>query len=287
MLHQEKMENLETEALMDYLLSCQDYLKENDLLGWKKTFAPDTVVLMKEPPKKRQRMSPNALRWQPLPNCKECQSPDVIEDVAEGSVVCTACGIIQSMQLLGTDPAFMSVDMLKNAYRHVVHRYSRVVYFRSLLLGLQGKTVPSISIEELASLRRTIVGEGSAIHPSVVWTALKKLGLGTKYRRHLEALAVKLSGGLYSPVEIEVDQFFELLTLFRRVECEWDHGVKQTIPTRRVFLSYPYIYYQLCHHIGSPHLTGSHHLLKSVKLLNVLHKVYKPMSEKLCLKITM
>ena len=264
---------------MDYLLNCQPFLKDNDLSGWKTTFAPAATAV--EPPKKRRRMSPNAIEYQPMPPCRGCSSPETIEDVKEGCVVCTACGMIQSLHSLGAiaGVANMSADRMMNASRHVVHRYSRVVYFRSFLLGLQGLTYPQISGQQQASLQAMLDGEGSAT-PSSVLKCLKKMNLSKKFRRHKEALAVRCSRGVYEPVSIPGDVFFKLLTLFRRVEFFWDHGCKQHMPGRRVFMSYPYVYFQLCHHLGVPSLSGAHHLLQSRKLQALLHKSYGRLAKK-------
>jgi len=278
-LHQEKTAALSqnVDALMDYLLRCQEFLKTGDVSGWKESFAPE--LLIPESPKKRRRGSPSALLWTPLPPCRSCKSSETIEDVKEGSVVCTACGIIQSTQTLGIDVAHMSIDRLMNGHRHVVHRYSRVVYFRSFLMSIQGNTRPVLSTEEQASLRLTLGGE-KVITGAVVASVIKRLKLSNRLRRHTESIAITMSGGVYKPIVIPTHTFFELLTLFRRVEFWWDHGMSKNMPGRRVFLSYPYVYYQLCHHLKLHHLSGKHHLLQSRKLLGKLHKAYGRLARK-------
>ena len=119
----------------------------------------------------------------------------------EGSVVCTACGLAQVHQNLGISAANMSFEQLKSASRKKVHLYSRVVYFRSFLLGLQGKTRPTMSTEELGVLRATCAGE-SWIDEAVVSKALKRHKLAAKFRRHRFSIACMLNPG-YSPIFLD------------------------------------------------------------------------------------
>ena len=268
-LHETHAENMEEEELMDYLLSCQTFLMENDLDGWIKNFAPETLT--QEPPKKRRRGSPNDVKWKPLAACKSCKSNETVEDVKEGTVVCTACGIIQDTNIIGNTVAFMSIDGMRTGNRDVVHRYSRLVYFRSILNGLQGLTSPEISEANLTAIKASLGGAECSV--GAVKVALKKLGLLKKYRRHIESITHKMTGGRHMSTRIEGPVFFEILRLFRRVEYFWDRGCSKNMPGRRVFMSYPYVFYQLCFHMGLPH-SGLHHLLKSKHLQGLLHKSY-------------
>lgn len=274
-LHTTYLEKLTGVDQLDYLLSCQDFLKEDDVSGWKTKFAPESSPEINEPerPAKRRRMSPDAVVYMEYPPCLNCRhSRDIISDTREGSVVCCACGLIQKLQQLQQGTANMSFDRLKNGTRKIVHQYSRVVYFRSFVMGLQGRTQPSISSQELADLRATCAG-ASYIDERVVDAALKKLKLATKFRRHKYSLASMLNPE-YKNVFIPAPTYFAMLKLFRMVECHWHHGMKRKLHERRVFFSYPYVFYQLCYHMKCMQYTGSHHLLKSVELLNKLHYAY-------------
>jgi hypothetical protein len=257
---------------MNYLLDCQPYLKENNLNGWMLKFQ-DTEPPVQEPKQKKRRMSPNVVFLERLPRCSECNSNHVIDDVETGSVVCTACGIVQATPSLTTGPANMSADRMMNGTRIAIHRYSRVIYFRSFMLSIQGVTSPEISKQNEKALRLMLAGK-SSIKPTNVRECLKKMGLSGRYRRHIESLTETLSDGKYKPLKIPHDTLIRLLTLFRKVECAWDHGVKQDNTTRKVFLSYPYVYYQLCFHLDVMHLTDASYLLKSPKLLFKLHTIY-------------
>lgn len=274
-LHADYMATLTGEAQMNYLLDCLDYLKEGDTNGWKKRFAPDTLqetTCSAEPmKKKRRRCSPDALLWAPRPPCTRCKSPEILEDTWGGSVVCTACGLVQTTQTIGVTCANMSFEQLTNGNRKLVHRYSRVAYFRSFLLGLQGKTYPMISAAELDSLRVTL--GGCDVNDETVKRALKMLNLSTRFRRHRYTLARMLNPS-YKPVSIDAVLFFHFLKFFRMIEWQWMWGGKQKLGQRRVFFSYPYVFYQLCFHLDVMHLSGDHHLLHNRDLLNKLHYAY-------------
>jgi hypothetical protein len=272
-LHAVHLQSLSGEEQMDYLLSCQDYLKEEDVSGWKRQFAPDTLIekTSQEPVMKRRRCSPDAVFWTPHPPCTRCKSLEILEDTMGGSVVCTACGLVQVRQLLGANSANMSYEQLKNGNRKIVHRYSRVAYFRSFLLGLQGKTYPAISVEELSSLQAVCVGKN--VDAETVKHGLKRLKLATRFRRHRYTLA-RMINPEFKPVSMSAGEFFHFLKLFRTIECHWQHGLKRKLRGRLVFFSYPYVFYQLCYHLGTMHLTGAHHLLQDVTLLNKLHYAY-------------
>ena len=269
-LHDQYMETLDGEEMMSYLLDCQEFLKNGDVVGWKRVYGQNQQVAVEPPKAKRRRMSPGAYIWTPHPPCIGCGSSEVVEDAQEATVVCTMCGIVQRT-LIGTVPVLTSADRLAEVSPVVVHRYSRIIYFRSFLMGMMGMTEPEISAVNLDSLRRTIVGDASK---KSVLVALKKLGWLVKYRRHAVSLAYTLNPSV-SPLVIEGDVFIEMLRLFRRVEFFWEtDGHKKSFVGRRVFYSYPYVYYQLCYHMNRMDLTGPHHLLCSAKLLKKLNDSY-------------
>lgn len=265
---------------MNYLMSCQSFLKERDVNGWIENFAPDLMIKTEEPPRKKRRGCPNVVLWKDHDPCIRCNSTEIIDDVKEGSVVCTACGTIQFLQSLTMDPAHMTVDQLKNGNRLVVHRYSRVVYFRSFLCGIQGETKPQLKNGELDALRLILAGERN-VTPECVLKALKALKICTRLRRHLQSLTVTLSNNAHQPVKIPPPTMREMMKLFRRVEWFWEQGMmKMHCPERKVFLSYPYIFYQLCVHLKVRHLTDKKHLLQSRALQAKLHKVYGRIAKK-------
>jgi hypothetical protein len=285
-LHQTHLATMSPTQSFDYLLDCQEWLKTQDRTGWIKNFAPHLLITEPTQKPKKIRCSPTVRVFCPLPPCIECKSDEVINDVREGSVVCTACGLVQSIQgSVGENngTATMSVDQMMNGSRYIVHRYSRVVYFRSFLLGIQGQTCPEVDANHLLMMRVLCAGY-SVVDPSVVNKILRQLKIAKRYRRHRVSLALKLSNGKYKPQQIPGALFMDFLTHFRKIEYMWDHGGKSNMKERKVFLSYPYIFYQLCVHMDCMHLTGKHHLLKSTVLLNKLHLCYGRLAKKVNLK---
>lgn len=276
-LHQEHTKNLSQEELMNYLLDAQNYLKTEDLDGWMKNFAPISSRTepshVHYPPQKRAKRSDYAAVIKMMAPCNACKQECVIDDVAEGNAVCTACGTIQDMYALGVDCAHMSVDRMKNGHRHVVHRYSRVVYFKSFLDSIQGLTEPQVTQQVLDDLRLLLNGNEN-IGPHDVVKALRTLKISDRYRRHKYTLTEKLNTS-YTPIKIQGPDYIKLLQCFLRIELAWNMHVKKSLKKRKAFLSYPYVFYQLCFHLNITHYTGKHHLLKDTRLLSHQHHLYR------------
>lgn len=272
-LHEAYMGGLTDECVDEYLLECHElgFLKGNDVGGWKARYQP-----VKEPPLKRKRMSPDAILWTPNTNCGECGSAEVIDDVKQGQIVCTNCGLVQSLYVFTQSAESFSDSVVNRGCRKTVHRYSRIVYFRSLLQGMAGETAPTITETELDLLKRVTA---KPVTPKTIQTALASTKL-LRLRRHRERLAELVSGGAYKPVVILHSDFVGLLKNFRRVEFEWDRSTKHKFPERKVFLSYSYVFYQLCYHMKCMQYTGTHHLLKGRQLREKQHRAYVLMCEK-------
>lgn len=267
-LHEKHMEDMDQNELFQYLLDCQEMIRTWDIIGWKKKFQPQETVIQ---PMKKRKMTHHSIIWKNHEKCTYCGSDETIEDVNKENVVCTMCGTIQ-YSCLNMCVADTSADVLTRASPVVVHRYSRIVYFRSFILSLVAQTEPIISEETKLTLRREI--DGKITIPKLK-SVLKKHNLLTKYRRHLNSIRWDLDPS-YRPMIIEGDTLRLICSLFRRIEFFWElKGHKRSFKNRRVFLSYPYVFFQICHHIGRPDLTGEHHLLKSPKLLKKLHTSYE------------
>lgn len=280
-LHSRYMESMTEEAMVVYLLEAQIYLIQDDLDGWKKRFAPTTPTA--EPPTKRMKCS-NVQVIINMQNhiCKHCKQQTLIDDVREGSVVCTTCSIVQDTYALGMTDAHMSVDRMKNNYRYVVHRYSRIVYFRSFMDSLQGSSKPTLHKDMLRDMRRILDGV-DYITPKDVRFALRKMNKSAQYRRHTNRLTILLNPA-YKPLYIEPKHVAQFLHAFIRIELAWNQGFKQSLRKRKAFMSYPYIFYQLCFHFNTPQYTGPHHLLKDTGLLNKQHYMYRQLANKCKLK---
>ena len=260
-----------TEELMDYLLSSATFLRSQNLSGWREAFE----VKPPPPPQKRLRQSPNLMPVTPLPLCTSCGSDQVIDDVPQGQYVCIMCGLIQQQGVFSGDPAHCSMDRLFNTARVHIHHYSRIVHFRTTIRLMQADSHPMIEADVLSCLRLALNGKS---RPSVedVMLVLRKEGLARKLRRHKFTLTVLLGGE--QPKMIDAGIVFTMLKLFRRLEYFWNYHHEQVAPGRKVFLSYPFIFYQLAHQLGHPELTGDHHLLKNKKLSRFQFDSY----ERLC-----
>lgn len=272
-LHEEMCTTMEGEDLMTYLLSSVSYLKNMDLDGWRREFKPTPLVIK---PVKRRRIGPNTVLSGPERKCLGCPAErSMIDDVQQGCVVCTACGLIQDICALDTGSAHMSMNTLMTATRHVVHRYSRVVYFRGLVMSFQGETNPMIPKQVLDDMRLTFDGKNCT--PTLVRQLIKMNKWPARYLYHVEYLTSWASRGKYKPPYFDQDILMKMYGVFRRLEFAWDKNVKKRT-TRSVFPGYKFIFYQLCHHFGHPEWTGKKHLLKSPLLLQRLCVLYEELS---------
>lgn len=277
-LHNAYLTKLPDSEKMDYLLTSVTFLSEGDVNGWKQKFQVDvsTETSSTEPKKKkRRRMSPDAIEWKALDPCKECGSNEVIEDIVQGRTVCTSCGMIQVSQILGNDSSNMTYEQLKNGPSKKVHYYSRVVYFRSILMGMQALTNPQISEEELHALRVACDGSKN-IDVNTVSKAMRMTKLSSKFRRHRFTITYLLNRD-YKPIVIKGRHFLEMLKYFTRIEFNYMY-MKDCMGDRRSFFSYTYIFYQICYHMDLMHYTGPQHLLNDPRLLKKLHLAYKPIA---------
>lgn len=258
-LHNEKLKK--TEDVVEYLLNAMEFLKTGDLDGWKKMF------VIKEPeqkrPVKRLRQSPTTAAFSPMKICKGCQADEVIDDVVQGQYVCIQCGLIQQLGVFMGDIVHCSMDRLKNGSRVHIHRYSRVVHFRSIIRLMQGDSNPDITEEELSRMQAELGGK-NCISVEDVTRLLLKLGWSRKYRRHRYRLAYVL-GKVDLPV-FDGTVIMTMLKKFRILEYHWDRHHDEISPGRLVFFSYRFVFYQFCHMMGYPQYTGRHHLLKNERL---------------------
>ena len=302
-LHEQYAANLTGDTLLEYLLDATPYLSTDDLAGWILQFrktnsstssnsnsipTPSTTLTHTisptqpgaspngEPRKKRRKMSPNTVVWTPLAACKECHSDEVIEDSTAGCVVCTMCGLVQS-PLLQNGIGNMDLNNPR-CTPHKVHHYSRIVYFRSFLMSIQAETAPQIPPLVLEALRLEAGGSAENITKASLLKAMRRRNLCNNYRRHtLSLLHTLTKKAAPETIKLEHAHFTQLLRHFRAIESAWDQNVTNK-RGRKVFLSYSYVFYQLCYHLDIMQYTGKHHLLKSRVLLARIHDLYHPLA---------
>lgn len=253
----------------EYLMDAMQYLKTEDLSGWKERFAPKEVVAPE--PVKRLRQSPALAPYIPHPPCMQCKSENVIDDMREGQIVCLACGLIQQLGVFSGGIAHCSYDQMINTARVCIHRYSRVVHFLTVIRLGEGNSRPIVDAETLLSMQVELVGEN--VDETNVRKMLRRTGQSRRYRRHAAYFA-GVFGGETKP-EIPGLVVHEMAKMFRRVEFFHDKKRSRIWQNgRKAFFSYKFILYQFLNQLGYPEYTGRHHLLKSEKLLNVQRESY-------------
>lgn len=270
-LHNNKLATLAGEEMMEYLLNAMEYLKTGDIHGWKEKFLPAPVV--EEKPRKRLRQCPSTAPYCPLPCCTGCGADQLIDDVAEGQVVCINCGLILYQGVFTADSAHCDMDRLMTGPRVHIHRYSRIVHFRTTMRLMQGESSPVIEDELLLRMQAELDGGKDPITVESVSKMLRKLKISRKYRRHRWWIAAALGGEILPVFDAEV--VLPMLKMFRVLEYHWDRHKKEIAPGRKVFFSYRFIFHQFALALGRPDMTGPHHLLKSAKLAAYQKECYR------------
>lgn len=263
-MNQMKISTLKTEeALIDYLLSAKDMLRNDDWSGWCKSFAPAEAKELspsQPPPAKRRRESPFLGRVSGnLPPCRnpECGLDMTIEDVAEGSVVCIQCGMIQSTVVLVDDVGTAMSGPVINYACFVAHRYSRIVYWHANMMSIQGDTNPMLREGELQSLQLFFQNDGKLLKPGVaaIQEAVRKKIVPYRLRRHAPNLAWRLW-----PKECPVlpvlsdEEVRSILQQLRRYESVWDKKISGKNTGSVKYFPFRFLWGVVCTQLGYPHL---------------------------------
>lgn len=259
-LHNDHLKTLGTEAMMAYLLESMELMRDGDILAWKTKYNPKLLP----PPAKRKRW-----QWKSASSftCVTCQGYMLKIDEGE---VCIECGIVDAtstIENIGTNCSYQD----RIAPRYKTHRYERLVHFKDYMNMLLGSTLPRISEHVLKTIRLELDGDACSVEE--VDRALTSLKLNKKHKKHRYWIAGQMYDEENQPVVIEAFDYYELLKLFCRVEWIWKFHHSEIAPTRKVFLSYPFVFYKLCHIMERPEYTRQVQLLKSPKLLAV-HEHY-------------
>lgn len=203
--------------------------------------------------------------------CKKigCGSTEIIEDVNEGSVVCIQCGLIQCTSVFGGPIAGTDVYYHGGVSRTVVHRYSRIVYLRSILSSLQGETHVDLSLGEWIMLQQFFhTGENQSLPkegPSVK-KAIRSLKLPYRLMRHAYTIAWQLwKIKLPNPSGQEIRDIFQL---FRAFENAWDRAplASSVRNGRRKFPAYAVVWKHCCLQLEYDHLVDLLPPLRNRKL---------------------
>ena len=110
--------------------------------------------------------------------------------------------------------------------------------------------------------------------------ALRRLHLSKKYLRHFESLCVWLVPN-YSPMRLDAQVRFEMMKKFRVIEFWWDKVGRQIDPTRKIFFSYPFLFYQFCLEMNLSQIVSrkDQYLLKNKKALAKQEENYKKIQQ--------
>jgi len=277
-LHETRCMNMETEEdLINYLLDSVPFLENEDRSGWVETFQPEPQEEIAEPPKKKRRCAPSTVTpdFHLLPPCVECKSTDVLDDVTQGTTVCLSCGLIQSQGVFTADTAHCNFSDLVQAQRVSIHRYSRVIHFADKMRYMCAESSPRLLKEDEENLLAFCGGE---VTRENLRKGLTRLKLSKKYLRHFESLCLKLIP-TYEPLHLDAAIRLEMMKKFRVVEFWWDKKKKYIDAHRKIFFSYPFLFYQFCKEFHLPHLCKENLLLKNKKALHRQQSNYQKIQE--------
>jgi len=130
-----------------------------------------------------------------------------------------------------------------------VHRYSRLVYFRSLLLGFLGETTPTTTTKEIGEIRKWTEESKRVAHTSRqrvdnVILAIKAMGLPKRHRRHAVTIATNVYGKNSSLIDLNGDLMLKFSRYFRFLEHAWMHS--NVRHGRVYFVNYRFLIRMMC-----------------------------------------
>jgi len=217
------------EEKMEHLLDAMPFMRTEDLSGYKKHFLPDAPS---SKPVKRRRGSPGqCLAPSSLPDCANpagtCGSGTLMEDVNEGSVVCLACGLIQSLSILESASMFASPSFHSGVSSIVVHHYSRIVHWVENIASLQGETKPKMTMEQEVALDTFCRNEESRIGGGVflIREALRRDVIPYRFLRHANTIAFARWPTKVKLPSLSAKDVRAVLLQLRRYEDAWHREI--------------------------------------------------------------
>lgn len=263
-IHTQKSQTLDGEALIEYLLDSLPYIKAEDSAGYLTAFGPS------------KKLTKNDLA-QALRDQYKCQEKGCTGDLVDcgGAGVCAECAIV-AWEGLGPDQGKNLSYERSRTTLYRIHRYVRLVHFKDLMRALQGEMPCKLPPDDEERVRACL-GNTGAITPTTVLAALKKCKLTKKFRKHKEYLAWYLSERRWTGVVIRHADYMQMCKMFKVIERMWDlKSSKKFKGKRKVFLSYPYVFWRLSQLIGhDEEYCRDVQLLKSKKLLAKQHELWK------------
>jgi len=256
-LHDQMCQKLKNDqdALMNYLLDCQPFLKSQDTEAWIKQFGPaDKHVI----PCHDQDM------------CPQCQRMCVL-DVTNNIVVCQECGLVVDTTVLLIDTGHTSYTRLKRIHRKRPHFYNPVTHFKDYVKQLTGMEHYRLLQKDEDDMRRILSGYTN-ITPNTVESVLRKLKLNKKYLKNCVSLAVKFGG--YEPCRITGIDYYTALKMFVSLNKYWKWHKNELAPGRKSFMNYPFVFYQISKKLKREDWIQDVKLLKHKKSLDKQHEIW-------------
>jgi hypothetical protein len=210
-----------------------------------------------------QRFSPNISGGMPLHlvkklrvtsselRCKSCLTVNgIVEDVQEGHVVCTRCGMIQHSRAV-METAITNAQFHTGLSPDVVHRYSRWIYLRSIIQATLGETQVELLQEHRLLLLQFGENTGEC-GPKAIKRGIRHHKLPYRLMRHATTIATQLwpKTTRHLP-SVGQSEMALLCRRFREYENVWDSERSERCKRgRKSFMNYRELWVQLtkdCH----------------------------------------
>ena len=247
------------------------YLETGDKRGWLLQFKPCTAQLTPKESLQKSKQEERKMD-ESFETCQSCGS-GCVQDVINSIVVCLGCGLVKEDKLLLCDTKHTNIERMKSMTKQTKHLYVRLVHYKDLVLRLSGNETCSVDPEDGKNMQALLDGQKNVITPTLVEECMRKLKLNKKYLRNKIYLARRF--GKYRPAQIDGYDYYRMVKLFKRVERLWKYNHKTIAPGRKVFLNYPFLFFQLSHMVGRPDWTVDVCAPKGVATLRKLMVYWK------------
>lgn len=205
---------------------------------------------------KRLRVNRSVVQSTMVYQCpnENCRSLDVIEDVEQGHVVCTQCGIILNGWVI--DNAITCAPFPpEGSSKIVVHRYSRLTYLHSIIQSVQGATNCEVDPLDLQIIVDHCVANQS-FSPLEIKNSIRLFKLPYRLMRHATSIAGTLwpRENLFVP-QIGRSELTLMIRRFREFENAWDSPRSGTFKgSRKYFFNYRILWEYIANEQGLEHI---------------------------------
>lgn len=213
----------------------------------------------------------NSLNVNPILNrsseyCEECQNHKIFIE-AESIIICTKCGVQESILMNQTKPSYKDPPR-----EYTFFAYKRINHFNEWLSQFQAKESTHIPEKIIQDLKKEIQKERIVDQKSIdikcIRRFLKKLGYN-KYYEHIPHIINKLVG-VQPPIITPVTEE-KLRTMFKMIQVPF---AKHCPPKRKNFLSYSYVLHKFVELLEMHELKPCFPLLKSRQKLYLQDKIW-------------